>query len=287
MLKYSFLEWSVYVRHPDVVLLLGACAMGGCYVLLLWWCVPGKSPLRLTWDFAREHAVSRQSLFYLLTLLGMMFLDLLENRYDHIITGQLGWDFTELFMRIEGPATSIFQMVQSDWLTYFMAVVYLYVFPVMGVVAVLATYHGGERDLARKLFWGAVLNYVLILPFFILVPIPERWAAGDGRVVLLLNEISPYLIEGHRPLSGINNCFPSYHCSLALTFALLLAKSANKRLRRTMYLVTALVFVSTLYLGFHWVLDVLGGVVFASACTLLATYAVENYELELVLYRSR
>jgi membrane-associated phospholipid phosphatase len=267
--------------------MLGACLTGGFFVALLKWCVPSESPLRLVWGFAREHAVSRQSLFYLLTLLGMMFLDILEVRYDKLITQHLRLDFTGLFIQIEGSATALFQLVHSNWLTYPLAIVYLYIFPVMGVVAVLATYHGGERDLARKLFWGTVFNYLLILPFYILVPVSERWAAGDGEVTLLMNQISPFLIEGLRPLSGLNNCFPSFHCSLALTFGLLLSGSSNKRLRRTMYALAALVVISTLYLGFHWVLDVFGGVVFAAGCTLLATWAVENYRLELVLYRTR
>jgi membrane-associated phospholipid phosphatase len=270
-----------------LVLLLEAVMSGLCFLLLLKWCVPGASPLQIVWDFAREHAVSRQSLFYLLTLLGIMFLDLAEVRYDGIITHHLGWDFTNFFLRIEGPATALFQAVKIPWLTYAMSAVYLYIFPALGFVAVIATYHGGERDLARKLFWGTIFNYILILPFYILVPVSERWAASDGQVSFLMNEVSPFLIEGLRPLSGLNNCFPSFHCSLALTFALLLSQSANGRLRGTMVVMTALVVASTLYLGFHWVLDILGGVVFAAGCTLLATWAVDNLKLELVLQRAR
>jgi membrane-associated phospholipid phosphatase len=268
-------------------LLLGAVLTGFSFVVLLKWCVPGASPFKLVWKFTREHAVSRQSLFYLLTLLGIMFLDIAEVRYDGILTQHLKWDFTTFFLRIEGPATALFQVVNTPWMTYAMSAVYLYIFPVLGFVAVLATYHGGEKDLARKLFWGTIFNYILILPFYILVPVSERWAAGDGQVSFLMNEISPFLIEGLRPLSGLNNCFPSFHCSLALTFALLLSQSANRRLRRTMYVMTALVLASTLYLGFHWVLDVFGGVVFAAGCTLLATWAVDNFRLELVLHRAR
>ena len=275
------------MNHPDIVLLLGAFLTGLSFAVLLEWCVPSASPAKLVWNFAREHALSRRSLFYLLTLLGMMFLDILETKYDPLITQHLRWDFTSLFMQIEGSATALFQVVNAPWITYVMAVVYLYIFPVMGFVAVLATYHGGERDLARKLFWGTVFNYLLILPFYILVPVSERWAAGDGEVTLLMNQISPFLIEGLRPLSGLNNCFPSFHCSLALTFALLLSQSANRRLRRTMYTLAALVVASTLYLGFHWVIDVFGGVVFAAGCTLLATWAVENFKLELALDRAR
>ena len=92
------------VYHPDVVLLVGACLTGGFFIALLKWCVPSTSPFRLLWAFAREHAVSRQSLFYFLTLLGIMFLDILETRYDEVITHHLRWDFTGLFCSARNKA---------------------------------------------------------------------------------------------------------------------------------------------------------------------------------------
>jgi membrane-associated phospholipid phosphatase len=274
-------------RHLDVVLLFGACLTGLAFLSLLKWCVPDENPLGLVWQILREHAVSMKSLFYLLTLLSIMFLDILETKYDDVITSHLSWDFTSLFLHIEGAATGLFQIVHSIWLTYALSVVYLYIFPVMGLVCVIAVYHGGERMLARKLFWTTVFNYVLILPFYILVPVSERWAVLDGQVTLLMNHISPLLIEGLRPLSGLNNCFPSFHTSLALSFAILISQSGNRRLRQTMYVLAGLVVYSTLYLGFHWVLDAFAGVIFAATCSLLATYAVENFKLELVFSRTR
>lgn len=273
--------------HIDWVLLFGGSLTAAFLFLLLKWCLPKANPFGLTWRILRDHASQTHALFYGLTLLGIIFLDILETKYDEVITQHLKWDFTSLFLHVEGNAGELFQLIHFPALTYALSVVYLYVFSVMGVVAVLATYHGGEQVLGRKIFWSAIFNYVLILPFYILVPVSERWAVGSGEVSLLMNQISPLLIDGLRPMSGLNNCFPSFHTSLAISIALILSKSANKRLRRTMYALSALVVYSTLYLGFHWVLDVFAGVLFASACTLLATWAVENFRLELVLYRAR
>ena len=271
----------------DFVLLLGFCLTAFSLLVLLKCCLPSESPLTIIWRFVKEHAFSSQSLFYLLTLFGIMFMDILETRYDALITQYLKWDFTPLFLHIEGPATALFQVVHFPMLTYVLSAVYLYVFPVMGIAAVLITHYEGERTLARKLFWATVFNYVLILPFYILVPVAERWAAGDGQVTLLMNNISPFLIQGLRPLSGLNNCFPSFHTSLALSYGLLISGSSNVKLRRAMLFLAGLVVYSTLYLGFHWVLDVFGGVLFAAMCTILATWAVENFRLELVFYRAR
>ena len=275
------------LRHMDWVLLMGAGLTAFSLVVLLKWSMPSRNPFRLIWDFLREHAVSQESLFYALTLLGIMFLDILETRYDEAITQHLHWDFTGFFLQIEGSATALFQLFHPTWLTYALSAVYLYVFPVMGVVAMLTAYYSGEKTLARKLFWVTVFNYVLILPFYILVPVSERWAVSDHEVSLLMNQLSPLLIEGLRPLSGLNNCFPSFHTSLATSFALLMSESSNRRLRRTMYVLAGLVLYSTLYLGFHWVLDAFAGVLFAAVCSLVATYAVERFPMELAFLRAR
>lgn len=271
----------------DWVLLFGSSMTLVSFFVLLKWCLPKENPFKVVWSCLREHALQTHSLFYALTLLGIIFLDILETKFDQIITQYLRWDFTSLFLRIEGSAGELFQLFHSIPLTYVLSVVYLYVFPVMGVVAVLVAYHEGEKTIGRKIFWGSIFNYVLILPFYILVPVSERWAAGDGQVLLLMDQISPLLIQGLRPMSGMNNCFPSFHTSLAITFALVISQSGNKRLRRTILVLSGLVVYSTLYLGFHWALDVFAGVVFASFCTLLATWAVENFRLELVFYRAR
>lgn len=271
----------------DEILVLGFCLTLLSLLALLLWLQPRRGPVGLIGSFIREHAFSQSALFYLLTIVGIILLDILETRFDAEITAYLRWDFTPLFLQIEGRTGELFQLFRSPLLTWILSAVYLYLFPVLGVTAVLAAWANGEKTLARKIFWGSVFNYVLILPFYILVPVSERWAAGDGAVSLLMNDLSPVLIEGLRPLSGLNNCFPSFHTSLAVTYALLATESGDRRLRRTLTLLAALVVYSTLYLGFHWVLDAFAGVLFAAVCSLLATYAVENYPLELAFLKSR
>lgn len=269
----------------NIILLAGSCITFLFLVALLKLYLPEESPLPLLWRFIRKHALSTRSLFYLLTISAIIAADILETHFDATIGDIVQWDFTPLFLQIEGSTTSLFQIIHFPMLTYALSFVYLYLFPVMGVAAIIAVYTRGEKDIARKLFWGAIFNYVLILPFYVLFPVSERWTAGGGQVSLLMNNISPILIQGLRPMSGLNNCFPSFHASLSLTIALIMASSANRRARRITYAITCLVVYSTLYLGFHWLLDVFGGVLFASVCTLMATYAVENYPMELALFR--
>jgi len=271
----------------DLVLFMGLALSVAAFWGLAAFCLPGVSIPRLVVSIFRRHAMDWIWLFYVATLAVVILLDILETRYDGVITSHLHWEFTSFFLSVEGPATGLFQALNHPWLTWFLSVIYLYLFPVMGVVAMMATYHGGEYQVTRKIFWGGILNYILILPFYALVPVSERWAVSDGEVGLLMNQISPLLIQGLRPLSGVNNCFPSFHTSLAFTIAMICAASANKRMRRTMTGLAWLVLYSTLYLGFHWALDALAGLVFAAFCTVVATWAVENYPLETALLRAR
>lgn len=274
-------------QHIDGIPFLGAALTGLFLLVLIKACVPKVSPVRVIRGLVREHSLSPTFLFYVLMLLGIIFLDILETRFDDVITQHAPRDYTGLVHQIEGSATALFQIVNFQWLTLVLSLVYLYVFPIMGFVCVYGTFYGGERVIARKLFWATIFNYVLILPFYILVPVAERWTVGDGEVALLMNQISPQLLEGLRPFSGLNNCFPSFHTSLALSYALIISQSGNRRLRLTMQVLAGLVCYSTLYLGIHWVLDALAGVAFAGMCSLLATWAVENFKLELHLARTR
>jgi len=43
--------------------------------------------------------------------------------------------------------------------------------------------------------------------------VPERWAYPESHAVLLSDLWSTRLIETIRPISGLDNCFPSFHIS--------------------------------------------------------------------------
>ena len=185
-------SWGFVLEPSDLVLLLGALLTGFSFLVLLKWCVPEASPFKLVWRFAREHAMSRQSLFYLLTLLGIMFLDIAEIRYDerHHPAPRVGFHHSLPPDRRLGHGTFPGRPRPLDDLRHGRGLPVYFPRPRVRRGSWRPT-TGGRSDLARKLFWGTIFNYVLILPFYILVPVSERWAAGDGEVSFLMNQISP------------------------------------------------------------------------------------------------
>ena len=53
-----------------------------------------------------------------------------------------------------------------------------------------------------------------------MLPVPERWAYPDSHAVLLSDLWSTRLIETIRPISGLDNCFPSFHMSGTIALVL-------------------------------------------------------------------
>ena len=109
--------------------------------------------------------------------------------------------------------------------------------------------------------------YAVSLPFFLFFPVPERWAWPDSGAILLSDLWAPRLIEVFRPISGLNNCFPSFHVSLT-TVVVGLCFTERLRYRWAALWLGLLVILSTLVLGIHWLTDIVAG--FATGVIALA-----------------
>ncbi len=129
-----------------------------------------------------------------------------------------------------------------------------------------------EDDSYRKLVYAACLAYGISLPFYLFFPVPERWFYPDSGAILLSDLWTTRLIEAFRPMSGIDNCFPSFHTSL-VTILALSAYHAGLRHRLAVALLGLVVILSTFALGIHWLPDIAAGIAagvlaFSLACRL-------------------
>jgi membrane-associated phospholipid phosphatase len=114
------------------------------------------------------------------------------------------------------------------------------------------------RDGYRIFAFAITTCYVLSLPFFLLLPVPERWALPDSQAILLSDLWTATLIETIRPISGLDNSFPSFHVSA--TFALVFVWYVLRlRYRHAIASLGAAVALSTFLLGIHWIADIVAG----------------------------
>jgi len=93
------------------------------------------------------------------------------------------------------------------------------------------------------------------------MPVREPWHEGASGVLPLMDKVHPWLIDIVRPMSGLDNCFPSYHVSLTVSLMLIAWETGPRAFSRGVHWSGGLIILSTVVLGFHWVTDLLAGVV--------------------------
>ncbi len=152
---------------------------------------------------------------------------------------------------------------------YGCSISYFFLFPVLLAFVGLAFLLRPRLEPFRVLVFSIALNYGISLPFFLFFPMLERWAFPDSGAILLSDLWSSRLIEAIRPISGLDNCFPSAHTSLTVTI-IVLAFLYELRGRWMLSFLGASVILSTVMLGIHWIPDLLSGASVALVSVALA-----------------
>ncbi|HET7436971.1 MAG TPA: protein kinase, partial [Thermoanaerobaculia bacterium] len=136
--------------------------------------------------------------------------------------------------------------------------VYFIVFPSLLIMTTAVLVMRRNRRPLLMYATAAAADYLLTLPFYVLMPVPERWTF-DPQAMLLSDRWSSTFIAAFRPFSGLNNCFPSFHVSVTVLTVLCLYKY-RVRFRAAAVPIACAIALSTFVLGIHWVSDVIAGV---------------------------
>jgi membrane-associated phospholipid phosphatase len=224
---------------------------------------------------------------YLITIGIVMLVMRLENVFDLDITAALGLDWTPHVEALEGDVVARFQAaLRHPALDVFLRFVYVTVYALYHVVAMVGFAVAGKTGMVKRFTVTWVLVYAIALPFYILAPINETWttdpdygcyASYDGPFGPFATDTEGVLHDACGDGSGIvfaissiNNCFPSLHNAFAWALPFLLLKSGWRRLGLFTSVIAFLVSVSTLYLGIHWVTDLVAGITLAWIVTSIA-----------------
>ena len=135
---------------------------------------------------------------------------------------------------------------------------YFFLLPLMAIGTLLTLGRRLEISPLRVFSLAVTFVYLISLPFFVLFPVPERWSHPMTEATLLSDLWSSNLIETIRPVSGLNNCFPSFHASFTVVITLC-CFLFRVRLRYTVLFVGFTVILSTFVLGIHWIPDIIAG----------------------------
>lgn len=239
---------------------IGAISVVSCLVLL--WLGTRRDPFTIIWRAIRYVLSDHKALALVALAYAMIAFNLLGTRMEARLAHKITWDFTHSISQVGTNFLHVLQRLEWAPLTHLLTFVYVILFTVLMLGAMLV--YAANRDYAALKnhvisYW---VNYLVALPFYFMFPVNEAWAGNQG-IRFLIPEVFPAFEQVIRPHSGLDNCFPSLHTSLALTYALVAWRQGYRRLGTVLSVGAGLVMLSTLYLGVHWVLDMLAGTVLA------------------------
>lgn len=246
----------IYYSHVT----MGAASVVSLLALI--WLATRKNPVTVIWRAVRYARAEHRALGLVVTAYAMVALNLLANRFEGRLARSPHWDFTSAVSKVGTNLLLFLQQLEWPPITHVLTFVYVILFPLLMLGALLV--YAANQDLAAMKshvisYW---VNYLAALPFYLWVPVREAWTGGAG-VRFLIPQVFPGFEQVVRPHSGLDNCIPSLHTSLALTYALVAWRQGYRRLAVVLSISAGLVMLSTLYLGVHWLLDMLGGVALA------------------------
>lgn len=243
----------IYASH----LAMGAVSVGSLLALLR--LATRQNPFSTIWRACRYILAEHRALALVALAYAMIAFNLLETRLEAGLVDSVRWDFTHAISQVGTGLILALQRLEWPPLTHLLTFVYVILFPMLMLGALMV--YAANRDLGaiRNHVVSYWVNYLVALPFYLWVPVREAWAGGVG-VRFLIPQVFPGFEQVVRPHSGLDNCIPSLHTSLALTYALVAWRQGYRRLAMVLSICAGLVMLSTLYLGVHWFLDLLGGV---------------------------
>ncbi len=216
------------------------------------------NPLTITGAFVQEIFSSRKYLYHLAAMLCILFFNKIQLYIENKIKNPD--DFTPSIYKFEGDiVASIQHFFQNDILTTLLTFFYVVVFTSLLVASLFIYTHSKDKKLFYALCYAMMINYMVAIPFYFFFPVNEVWFFHP-KVDLLILEVFPTFEQEYRPLSGLNNCFPSLHTSISVTLAMIALRSTNVFWRRFVVTSACIIIFSIFYLGIHWLTDMAGGV---------------------------
>lgn len=209
----------------------------------------------------------------------------LQNRIEPWATRTFSYDFTPWVFAFEGRAVEIVQhALRCRALDWILTVVYSvgafigYNGPFLLLVAL-----GRSRSALTVAVAGSVIWTVAIV-FYTFVPVYEVWMTASApyhytRTVAVLMETLPTTPNSAAYILQLNNNFPSLHVAgmAGVTFAL--RRAGEKTLFWLIAPLAAGVTCATIYLGIHWVVDVVAGIGLGWGASVVgARFSARRYE---------
>ncbi|WP_247003238.1 phosphatase PAP2 family protein [Halosolutus gelatinilyticus] len=257
------------------LLLIQAIIVGT--LVLLTGIVCGVNPFRL------DRTEVRTRIIRIAPIAGFLGLVYLFNRSSHT-TGQnlsrlIGVNVTDELRAVEGDFVAHLQAAIPHDLAGYFTFIYLFGFMFVLVFPVVAYFLLPTRRYLTTLFVAYAVNYGIgAICYVVFIAYgPRKTFAHVGQPMY---ELYPEVSTLTGAVNSSANVFPSLHASLAVTVALLawLTRDEYPRWTWIATAVTINIVIATMFLGIHWLIDVVAGAVLAVLSILIALRVVPPME---------
>jgi len=205
---------------------------------------------------------SKPKLFALLALIfGFNYLETIVETWlkDKYKVGiDLAASVTNAVQQVERNYNFANYDLTNSFAVYGYSIAYYFIFPLLALLLCYALARRQEISPFRVMTFAVLIDYLVSLPFFIFFPVMERWTSADSGSMLLSDRWSSRLMESMRPLSALDNCFPSSHVSVTVVM-ILICYLFKVQFRSAVLALGTTIILSTLVLGIHWLPDVIAG----------------------------
>lgn len=218
-----------------------------------------KNPFAAAGSFVQEIFTSRKYMLHLAALIAILFFNKIEMWIEKHMDYHA--DFTGSIYRIEGNfVAGIQHLFHNDVLTWVSSYFYVVVFPAVMIASIGIYTYQKQYKLFFAVCYALMFNYMIAIPFYLFFPVNEVWSYHPNVNFLML-DVFPTFEQDYRPLSGLDNCFPSLHTSISVTMAVIAVKSRNSFWKVFVPCSSTFIIFSIFYLGIHWLTDMCGGIV--------------------------
>lgn len=202
------------------------------------------------------------------------------DQVDRILMARTGIDMTPYIYAIEGDLVVWFQDVfRATWLDVFMTHFYIAGFMFITYSSIFYVTYFDDRWMADRIALSIAWVYLLAIPFYLFfnVRVTGFYIEDMDAIAYTLN---PEIEDWFRRIDAFTNCMPSLHIAVPFAIWLTFRKHDHDgRWRRFQNMTLGYIILTAfaiIYLGIHWFVDIIGGMMVAALSVRLSDATNES-----------